>query len=163
MPRTCTICQHPHREAIDLALARRAALSETAAKYRVSDDAVSRHKANHLPAKLVLAQEAEDVREALDVIKQLKAINAASLHILKEAREQGKQGTALAAIDRIHKQIELQAKLLGELDDRPQVNVLISTEWLQLRTTIITALDAHPQARASVLRAVEGGGDVSHG
>jgi hypothetical protein len=107
---------------------------------------------------LVLAQEAEDVREALDVIKQLKAINAASLHILKEAREQGKQGTALAAIDRIHKQIELQAKLLGELDDGPRVNILISTEWLQLRATIITALSRHPQARESVLRAVEGAG-----
>ncbi len=117
MPRACTICQHPRREAIDRALVGGAALSETAALFRVSNDAVSRHKANHLPAKLVLAQEAEDVREALDVIKQLKAINAASLHILKEAREQGKQGTALAAIDRIHKQIELQAKLLGELDD----------------------------------------------
>jgi len=158
MPRSCTICQHPDREALDLALVGGAALSETAALFRVSNDAVSRHKANHLPAKFVLAQEAEDVREALDVVKQLKAINAASLHILKEARERGKQGTALAAIDRIHKQIELQAKLLGELDDRPQVNVLVSPQWLQLRTTIITALDHHPQARESVLRAVEGAG-----
>ncbi len=158
MPRSCTICQHPQREALDRALVGGAALSETAALFRVSNDAVSRHKANHLPAKLVLAQEAEDVREALDVVKQLKAINAASLHILKEAREQGKQGTALAAIDRIHKQIELQAKLLGELDDRPQVNVLVSPQWLELRALIITALDGHPQAREAVLRAVNGAG-----
>ena len=158
MPRSCTICGHAGRTEIDKALAGGASNRSLASLYDVSEAAVRRHAGNHLPAKLVLVREAEDVREALDVVKQLKAINAASLHILKEAREQGKQGTALAAIDRIHKQIELQAKLLGELDERPVVNVLVSPQWLQLRTTIITALDAHPQARESVLRAVEGAG-----
>ncbi len=86
MPRSCTICQHPQREALDRALVGGAALSETAALFRVSSDAVSRHKANHLPAKLVLAQEAEDVREALDVVKQLKAINAATLGLSDRVR-----------------------------------------------------------------------------
>lgn len=158
MPRSCLICQHPDRESIDKALARQTSNRELARVYSLSEASIRRHKANHLPARVARAQEAEDVREALDVVRQLKAINAASLHILKEAREQGKQGTALAAIDRIHKQIELQAKLLGELDDRPQVNVLVSPQWLELRTTIITALDHHPQARESVLRAVDGAG-----
>ncbi len=155
MPRSCTVCEHTNQEGIDHALVGGASNRSVASLYDVSEAAVRRHKANHLPAKLVKAQEEEDVREALDVIKQLKAINAASLNILKDAREQGRPGTALAAVDRIHKQIELQAKLLGELDDRPQVNVLISPEWLELRTTIITALDPHPQARESVLRALE--------
>jgi serine phosphatase RsbU (regulator of sigma subunit) len=152
------ICQHPDRESIDKALARQTSNRELARVYSLSEASIRRHKANHLPARVARAQEAEDVREALDVVRQLKAINAASLHILKEAREQGKQGTALAAIDRIHKQIELQAKLLGELDDRPQVNVLVSPQWLELRATIVTALERHPQARESVLRAVDGAG-----
>ncbi len=158
MPRSCLICQHPDRESIDKALARQTSNRELARVYSLSEASIRRHKANHLPARVARAQEAEDVREALDVVRQLKAINAASLRILKEAREQGKQGTALAAIDRIHKQIELQAKLLGELDDRPQVNVLVSPQWLELRATIVTALERHPQARESVLRAVDGAG-----
>ncbi len=158
MPRSCLICQHPDRESIDKALARQTSNRELARVYSLSEASIRRHKANHLPARVARAQEAEDVREALDVVRQLKAINAASLHILKEAREQGRQGTALAAIDRIHKQIELQAKLLGELDDRPQVNVLVSPQWLELRATIVTALERHPQARESVLRAVDGAG-----
>lgn len=54
--------------------------------------------------------------------------------------------TALKAIDRIHKQIEL----LGELDDRPQVNVLVMPEWLQLRGAILHALAPYPEARAAV-------------
>jgi hypothetical protein len=160
MPRVCTICAHPQLEAIDRAIVEGAANRRIAAQYAVSEQAVRRHKAEHLPAKLVMAQEAEDVREALDVVKQLKAINAASLHILKEAREQGKPSTALQAIDRIQKQIELQAKLIGELDERPQVNVLISPEWLELRAVIVAALEPHPDARGAVLRALEG---VSNG
>jgi hypothetical protein len=158
MPRSCTICGHAARTEIDKALAGGASNRSLASLYGVSEASVRRHAGNHLPARVARAQEAEDVREALDVIKQLKAINAASLRILMEAREQGRQGTALAAIDRIHKQIELQAKLLGELDDRPQVNVLVSPQWLELRATIITALERHPQARESVLRAVDGAG-----
>jgi hypothetical protein len=159
MPRTCTICQHPHREAIDLALVGGAALSETAALFRVSNDAVSRHKANHLPAKLVRAQEAAEVAEADDLLAQVRDLQARTLAILEASEASREHRTALGAIREARSNLELLAKLLGELDDRPQVNVLISTEWLQLRTTIITALDAHPQARESVLRAVEGAGN----
>lgn len=46
--------------------------------------------------------------------------------------------------------IELQAKLLGELSDRPQVNVLISPQWIGLRDAIFVALEAFPDARARV-------------
>ncbi len=159
MPRSCTVCEHPERGALDKALAAGASNRSVASLYDVSEAAVRRHKGNHLPARVAKAQEEEDVREALDVVKQLKAINAASLNILKEARGQGKPSTALQAVDRIHRQIELQAKLLGELDDRPQVNVLVSPEWLELRTVIVGALDHHPRARDAVLRAVEGLGN----
>lgn len=144
------MCAHAARTAIDKALAGGASNRSLASLHDVSEAAVRRHAGNHLPARVARAQEAEDVREALDVIKQLKAINAASLHILKEAREQGKQGTALAAIDRIHKQIELQAKLLGDLDDSPTVNITLSAEWVEVRTTLLAALSPYPEARSAV-------------
>jgi hypothetical protein len=60
MPRRCSICHHERLEEINRALVEGAALSEMAAKYRVSDDALSRHKANHLPDALVKAQEAKE-------------------------------------------------------------------------------------------------------
>ena len=60
---------------------------------------------------------------------------------------------------RLQPQIELLAKLIGELDERPQVNLLVSTEWLELRAVIIGALSPHPGAREAVLRAIEGAGD----
>ncbi len=125
-------------------------MRELAALYRVSPDAIERHNAAHLPVRLVKAAEAEDVKQALDVLVQLREINSASLAILKDARDQGDGELALKAVDRIFKQIELQAKLLGELAQEGTVNVILSPEWLQVRTLVLTALAPYPEARGAV-------------
>lgn len=160
MPRLCTVCAHPDKAAINTALAGGASARETSAKFReTSEDALTRHRAAHIPAAMVKAQEAEDVRQAIDVVKQLKAINGASLAILSEARQMRDGELALKAIDRIHRQVELRAKLLGQLDDRPQVNLSVSLEWVNARTTLMAALWPYPEARVAVaasLDALEG-------
>jgi len=160
MPRACTVCQSPAVEAINRELAARAAIPALAAKYRVSSDALLRHRANHFPAVVAKAQEVEDLHQALDIVAQLKAINGAALTVLGEARRSGNGELALKAIDRIQRQIELQAKLLGELDERPVINLVLSPEWLTLRLVILEALAAHPVARLAVaerLALMEGG------
>lgn len=48
--------------------------------------AVQRHQDAHLPAVLVKAAEQEDMAHALEVVKQLKAINTAALAVLADAR-----------------------------------------------------------------------------
>lgn len=163
MPRRCTVCSHPEQEAIDEALVAGTALSALSAKYRVSEDALGRHKGNHLPAKLVMAAEVREVAEADNLLAQVRDLQGRTLAVLEAAEHTQQHRTALGAIREARSNLELLAKLLGELDDSPTVNILVSPQWLELRTTIITALDAHPQARESVLRAVEGGGDVSYG
>ena len=90
------------------------------------------------------------MQQAIDIVKQLKAINAASVAILHEARQAGNAEVALKAIERVQRQIELQAKLLGELDERPQVNVLLAPEWVSIRGTVLAALAPFPEARAVV-------------
>ena len=154
MPRTCTICAHPQREAIDRALVAGTSLATIATLHHVIDESLRRHRDAHLPKSIVRAQEALDVRQALDVVKQLKDINGATLDVLKEARDQGDPVLALTAIDRIHKQIELQAKLLGELDDRPVTNVLIAPEWLGMRAALLGALAPYPEASVAVATAL---------
>jgi len=160
MPRVCTVCAHAERAAIDRALVGGTACREVAALYRVSADSVERHAAKHLPKMLVDARHAADDERALDVIKQLRAINGASLRILHEAQQGQDPQTALKAVDCIQRQIELQAKLLGDLDDRPQVNVIVSPEWVSIRGEILVALRPYPEARQAVaarLVALEGG------
>jgi len=98
----------------------------------------------------VAAVGAEETRQALDVLQQLKTINAAALTVLRDARTAGDGDLALKAIDRIHRQVELQAKLLGDLDERPVVNVLVTPEWQQLRGQLVAALAPFPEARVAV-------------
>jgi hypothetical protein len=155
VPRTCTVCSHPSQDAIDEALVAGTALSALSAKYRVSDDAMGRHKANHLPAKLAKAHEAEEVSRADDLLRQVRALQSKTLKILLRAEGAGDLRTALSAVREARGNVELLAKLSGELDESPVVNVLISPEWLELRAVIVGALDPHPDARGAVLRALE--------
>jgi hypothetical protein len=161
MPRSCTICEHPDREAIDRALVGDASNRSVASLYDVSEAAVRRHKANHLPAKLVMAQAAVEVAEADDLLAQVRDLQARTLAILEAAEETSQHRTALAAIREARSNLELLAKLLGELDERPQINVLISPEWLELRAVIVGALEPHPDARGAVLAAIQGIGNGS--
>jgi hypothetical protein len=45
---------------------------------------------------------------------------------------------------------------VSSLDDRPQVNVLVSAEWVDLRAVIVGALEPHPAALRAVVGALEG-------
>ena len=156
MPRTCTVCSNPERGAVDWALVAGAAFPALAAKYRVSEDALGRHKANHLPAALAKAQEAEEVAHADDLLGKVRDLQGRALAILDKAEDAGDLRTALGAIREARGNLELLAKLLGELDERP-VNVLVSPEWLELRMVIVGALEPYAEARGAVLRALEGG------
>lgn len=158
MGRVCTICVHAEREAINAALLTGTALRDIAGQFGVSKSSLDRHKEEHLPVALVKAQEVEDVRQALDIVAQLKAINGAALTVLGEARRSGNGELALKAIDRIQRQIELQAKLLGELDERPQINLVVSAEWLQVRLVIVQALAPYPEAQGAVVAALSAAG-----
>jgi hypothetical protein len=81
---------------------------------------------------------------------------------MSQARQRGDGDTALKAMDRIRRQIELQAKLLGELDERPQINVLLAPEWLTVRAALLEALGPCGEAPvAQHLRELEAAGGVN--
>ena len=130
----------------------------------LSQAAVQRHSENHLPATLAQAKDAEMVAHADDLLEQVRDLQVRTFAILEAAEASEQHRTALSAIREARgnlDNLELLAKLLGELDDRPTVNVLISPEWLELRTVIVGALEPYTDARGAVLRAIEGAGNGS--
>jgi hypothetical protein len=157
--RTCTVCTHPDREAIDEALVVGASNRAVASKCDVSEAAVRRHKGNHLPARLVMAEKAAEVAHADDLLAQVRDLQGRALAILDRAEESGEWRTALSAIREARGNLELLAKLLGELDERPVLNLNVSPEWLELRAVIVGALEPHSEARDAVLNALEGAGN----
>ena len=73
MPRKCTICTHPQREAIDTALVKGDSIRDIAGRFEISRSALSRHKDAHLPVALVQAQRADDENQAVNVLGELQA------------------------------------------------------------------------------------------
>jgi hypothetical protein len=154
MPRICTICSHPKRSAIEAALVAGTSNRRIATHYGMTEGSVRRHVAEHVAKQIAQAQEAREEAQSLDVTRQLKVVNGVAMSILAEARRARAHDVALRAMDRIHKQLELQAKLLGQLDERPVVNVMLSPEWLHVRAAMLAALAPHPQARLDVAAAL---------
>jgi hypothetical protein len=126
VPRECTVCAHPDRAEIDEALVGGASNRSVASLYDVTEAAVRRHKANHLPAKLVMAQAAEEVAQADDLLAQMQDLQRRTLAILEAAETTNQHRTALSAIREARGNLELLAKLIGELDERPVVNLNLS-------------------------------------
>jgi hypothetical protein len=159
VPRSCTVCTHEARKEIDRALVAGEPFRNIAERFGTSAAALHRHKADHLPVKLTKAREAEEVAQADDLLSQVRDLQARALAILDKAEAAGELRTALSAIREARGNLELLAKLLGELDDRPQINLTISPEWLELRAVIVTALEPHPEALRAVVGALEAGGN----
>ena len=159
MPRRCTVCDYPERHGIDEALVSGAPYRSVAKQFGLSESAVYRHKTEHLPAQLLKAKEVEEAARADDLLEQVRHLQTHALDILERAEKAGDLRTALAAISQARGNLELLGKLAGELDERPVVNLHVSTEWLELRALIIGALEPHPAAHGAVLRALESVGD----
>jgi hypothetical protein len=150
MPRQCTVCGHEQRQEIEAALIAETPYREITRRYRVSKDALSRHKSDHLPVHLSKAKEAAEVAQADDLLAELRGLRAKAHELLTAAEKQGDLRTALAGIREARACLELLAELEGELDRRQTVNITLSPEWQRTRTVIIEALQPFPEARLAV-------------
>lgn len=153
MPRACTVCQHPERDAINHALVSDTSNRRIAAQYSLSEQAVRRHKAEHLPSIMVKSQEASDVAHADQLLAEVNRLYRVAIGIMEKSSAK-KPETALRAIGVAGRMLELLGELMGELNRQPQVNILVAPEWLQVRTVLLRALQPHPDARAAVAAAL---------
>jgi transposase-like protein len=160
MPRRCTVCDHSQKHSIDEALVTGIPYRSVAKRFGLSESAVYRHKTEHLPAHLLKAREVEEAARADDLLDQVRHLQTHALDILERAEKAGDLRTALAAISQARGNLELLGKLAGELDERPVMNLNVSSEWLELRTVIVGALEPHPAAQRAILRALESVGNA---
>ncbi|HKX17058.1 MAG TPA: hypothetical protein VJT33_03490 [bacterium] len=132
-----------------------------AKQYGTSLGALHRHKA-HVPATIAKAHEAREVARADNLLDQVRELTDEAREILRRVRAKDPR-TALGAIREIRGNMDLLARLLGELHDQAAVtvNVLATPEWTAVQTRIARALAPYPEARAAVADALAGApGDV---
>jgi hypothetical protein len=146
MPRTCTICSHPDRAEIDRALLDTDSLRDIAGRFDVSRSALDRHKADHLPEQLSKAQEADEVTQADDLLGRLDELWKEAKEIEARAKKSDDLRTAIQGIGQLARIVEVMAKIRGEIDSRPVINVVISPEWIAIRSVLLTTLRPFPEA-----------------
>ncbi len=168
MPRVCTICTHAEHDAIDAALVGEVAKRRIAAQYSVSEQAVRRHREDHLPAIMVKSEQAKEVARADDLIGQLQEITTRTDRLYKiadgiigKAASSEDWRTALMAVreasnanKEARANLELLGELLGELNRNPTVNILVAPEFVRIQTVLLHALGPYPEARVAVAAAL---------
>lgn len=161
MPRRCTICDHEARDEIDRRLSANSVISRLASEHSVSEQALLRHKANHLlPEMREKLAEDPELRD-VDVLVEMRALYGRMKGHLERVEETNNWQAIKAFHSEARADLELLAKLIGQLDERPVVNLNLSPEWLELRVAIVGALDGYPEARRAVLAALEAGSNGS--
>ena len=154
MVRTCTICRHEDRAEVERALVQREPYRHIATRYDVSTGALQRHAREHLPELLAKAHEAEQAARADELLMDVRRLQEKTLLTLQHAEASGEWSVLLRAVREARENIELLARLRGELDMRPVINLVLSPEWLELRALIVGALEPHPEAREAVVHAI---------
>ena len=159
MARACTICEHPERSKIEAAIVSGVSYRIIANQFALSFGSVQRHAASHLIEALQQAQRAKQEQEiasgsfALDRLAQGERIIDKFLEPFLSSEEFGDL-TLKDALAEQRRQVELRAKIEGELDEQ-SVTVTAIPDWRDLRVLLLDALKNHPQARMDVLRALE--------
>jgi len=160
----CTICNHPARPQIDLAIATGFSKRAVAERFQVSRDAVWRRAPAHLTAEMraalatKLLQREGDTRrilleEGAGVTEALKAIRGPLFGLFLAAIDAGDNKAAAAISGRLHENLALVAKLTGELVPHTGTsitNILLSPDFQRLRAELIRVLARYPEAQAEV-------------
>jgi hypothetical protein len=162
MSRICSVCSHPQRAEIDRAAIAGASYRAIAHQFTVSRDALMRHKADHLLAELVKAQQAEEVSRATDLLAMALQRDEKALALLSQAEKTGDLKTAGQMLRISLVSLELLARLRGELNEQATVNILVAPEWIAVREALLRALWPFVEARTVVAAALAELEEASH-
>ena len=167
MSRQSSIVKHVDRAAIERDLAVGIPLRRLAKKYGIDKSALYRHR-KKLPPQLRAAMLAQSLRPEVDLEKLRVtesegllvhlASQRARLLLWQDACASAEQFQVASAISaQIHRNLELVGKLVGEFASYHRVtnvSMMISPEYLELRSALLRALEPFPDARRAVADAI---------
>lgn len=148
----CGVCRHPdHQEYERQILTSEITQKHAAELMGVHKSSLSRHMSNCVAKRFTQLVKPEPTQvDDLNVINALTSSHRTTLEILRDSLEEGDRKTALIALQTEIKQLDLLAKVTGQLDETPSVNILLSPEYLILKQVVVTALSDYPDARLQV-------------
>lgn len=151
MPRTCTVCRLPEREAVDSLLVEgRVPLREIGKNHAVSASALQRHKTEHLPQVLVAAAQNAQAARGASLLTQVRQLQARSELILDKAEKSGDLRTALAAMRELRSVLDLLGRLATKSGGVIEVSVV--EEYVAKIFDILHEFVPHDRLQAAIAR-----------
>jgi hypothetical protein len=160
----CTVCQHEKLSLIDVGLVHKVPMQALADRFDVSKDAICRHATNHLSpvqrAAILAAQKPTAID--LDALRASESEGLLAQLVTQRARLQGHAELAaslgdvrgaVSAEGAITSNLALVGRLLGQLvqvHDVRHTSILISADYIRLRSAIVAALRPFPEAARAV-------------
>jgi len=174
MGRRCGACAHPDSRRIDRELREaQAALRALADRFALSQTALRRHRA-HLPPETdpsgptgVAGEVQGRVRELLE---RLEALQTRAAGVMQQASAEADHKTAMAAMREFVRligegraQLTLLLRVAAAYPERSPPDPLTSPAFIAVRTRILEALEAHPEAKRAVEAALWEQGEGAKG
>jgi hypothetical protein len=164
----CSVCAHDRRVEIDVGLCSLVPIATLVSRFDVSSDSLTRHRKNHLsplqkgailagvvPSDLDL--EALAKREGEGLLSALLGQRAILREYSSTAFAAGDVRSAVGAERGITLSLQLTSRLLGAIVNRSEhtsTSVLISSDYLMLRQTLLDTLRPFPAAAQAVGQAL---------
>ena len=117
MPRTCTVCPHPHRDDIDRRLLDGAPLRNIAKQFSVSSASLFRHN-KHISKVLSHARQEAEILRADGLMEHLNHLTAEAARLKQKAEQAKDYRTALAGVREMSRLLELVMRLAVEMQER---------------------------------------------
>jgi hypothetical protein len=131
-------------------------MSKAAQLMNCNKASVSRHMRKCFARKIIEWTQPEATKEeALNVINALTASHNTTLKIMREALNERDWRTALMALQTELKQLDLMAKLNGQLSQTPQNDFLRGRVFVKLRQIVVKKLAPFPDARLALSEGLE--------
>lgn len=145
MAEHCKPCQHPEARLLDRLISRGDTLAVLARRFELSEDAISRHRSEHVD-KLAFTTQVDPQ----GLLRDLLAAKADAEATLKAADD---PELRLRAVREVRLTAESIAKLTGVF--RAMDKKILLPVWARVKQAVISALKDHPEAREAVLRSLE--------
>jgi len=150
MGQKCKVCQSPEINKINELLLNGTSYRDIAGQFKLAKSSVERHAKNHLPKTLIKSKEVKEEVEADNLFNKIKDLETKTLAILEKAETKGELRTCLLAIREARENVNLLAKLQGELQEGVVINLWQSQEWQRILGTILSELEDYPEVKLRI-------------
>jgi hypothetical protein len=104
---------------------------------------------------LAKSRKAYEFTQSEQLLNKVFELEANAQRIKEEFMENKDLNGALRAVRELVRIVELLARIQGEIQANPKINVFISHEWTRVQSLILKSMEPYPEAKRSLLCALE--------